>query len=192
MTKSTATVPSLGDRYAEWTVILVTILALVAGWAFKSSVENRSVAFESNTVSAMVPAGWMQSQTGGELLHVNDRVSTGFRTTYLIAEIPTTLDAEPGKVAGLLNLQRAQELDAYRVLSQEAVTVGGRDAYKTSYVFVVSDPNLTRAVLPKVVLGADYIFMDEGKAIVVTYWADQDNYDYDLARFYRFLSTVAY
>ena len=33
MTQSTGTAPSLGDRYAEWAVILVTILALAAGVA---------------------------------------------------------------------------------------------------------------------------------------------------------------
>jgi hypothetical protein len=180
------TTPSLGDRYAELTVILLTVIALIAGWAFKSSVEDRSVAFESMGISAQVPAGWRQAQTEGELLHASDRFATGFGTTYLITEIPIASDAEPGQVASIFNLERAQELDSYRILSQEAVIIGGREAFKTSY------PNLTRDVLPKVVLGADYIFMDEEKAVAVTYWADQENYDSDLARFYRFLSTVKF
>ena len=186
------TAPSLGDRYAELTVILLTAIALIAGWVFKSSVENRSVPFESMGISAQVPAGWRQIQTEDELLHASDRFATGFGTTYLITEIPIASGAEPGQVASSLNLKRAQELDSYRILSQESVNVGGREAFKTSYVFVVSDPNVVRDVLPKVALGADYIFMDEGKAVAVTYWASQENYEADFARFYRFLSTVKF
>ena len=53
---------SLGDRFAEITVVVVTIIALLAGWMFKSSVENRSVPFTSGAVSAALPSGWLQSE----------------------------------------------------------------------------------------------------------------------------------
>ena len=33
---------SLGDRYAEITVVILTVIALIAGWFYKSSVENSS------------------------------------------------------------------------------------------------------------------------------------------------------
>ena len=53
---------SLGDRFAEITVVVVTVIALLAGWMIKSSVENRSVPFNSGAVSAALPAGWLQSE----------------------------------------------------------------------------------------------------------------------------------
>ena len=43
---------SLGDRYAEISVILVTLLALALGWALKSAVEARSVPFEAAGIRA--------------------------------------------------------------------------------------------------------------------------------------------
>ena len=52
---------SLGDRYAEITVIIVTIIALLAGWCYKSSVENSSIPFNVEGITAHARKGWLQS-----------------------------------------------------------------------------------------------------------------------------------
>jgi len=184
--------PSLGDRYAEITVVAVTVIALLAGWFYKSSVESRSVAFESDGVSAAVPDGWLQSQGEGSLIRAADRTSAGFPTTYAISKLAVAADVTAAQAASFQTLDRSQQLTGFRVLNQQTVLVNGQEAYQVSYVFVESDPNLTSADIPSVVLGMDYTFVKDGQAITVSYWADEHEFEPGLNLFNRFLSSVKF
>ena len=184
---------SLGDRYAEFTVILITVIALIAGWFYKSSIENSSVPFNVAGVSAQAPKGWLQSgPVGEELLRTTDRSSSGFNTTYILRKMPLATNTSAAQVASLLTLGHGQGLLAFRVLDQREVTVYGRTAYELSYVYVESNPNLTHKNIPSVVRGMDYIFMNGNGALVVSYWADDRNFDLDLGRFLLFLRSINY
>ena len=44
--------------------------------------------------------------------------------------------------------------------------------------------------MPKIVRGTDYIFVNNGEAIIVSYQADEKNYDVDLSRFLLFLRSI--
>jgi hypothetical protein len=46
--------------------------------------------------------------------------------------------------------------------------------------------------MPAVVHGLDYVFVNAGKAVIVSYRADQSAFTTDLGRFYRFLVSVKY
>ncbi len=181
---------SLGDRYAETTVVIVTVIALLAGWFYKSSVENRSVAFESDGVSAALPAGWLRSEAEGDLIRTTDRTSAGFPTTYAISKLAVAADITPARAASFQTHDRSQQLTGFRVLNQQTVLVNGQEAYQVSYVFVESDPNLTQADIPSVVLGMDYTLVTDGQAITVSYWADEHEFEPGLNLFNRFLSSV--
>jgi hypothetical protein len=184
---------SLGDRYAEITVILITVIALIAGWFYKSSVENSSVPFNVEGITAQAPKGWLQSQPAGdELLRTTDRSSSGFNTTYLLRKIPLAADTSAAQVANLLTLGHGQDLLAFRVLDQREVTVYGKAAYEISYVYVESNPDLTHKNIPSVVRGTDYIFLNSDNALVVSFWADDKNFDLDLGRFHLFLQSINY
>jgi len=185
--------PSLGDRFAEVTVVVVTVIALLAGWFYKSSVENRSVSFDVNGISGQAPAGWLQAQAqGDEVLHTTDISSGGFSTTYIVRKFPITADTPFGQIASLLTLERGQQLTAFRVLDQQRVMVAGRAAYEISYVFVESNPNLTHAQLPMVVRGVDTIFINGDQAAVVTYWAGAESFELDHRRFQLFLRSLKF
>ncbi len=184
---------SLGDRYAEITVIVITIIALIAGWFYKSSIENSSVPFNVEGISAQAPKGWRQSSpSGDELLHTIDLSSNGFNTAYVLRKIPIASDATAAQLASQLTLEHGQNLLAFRVLDQREVTVYGRVAYELSYVFVESNPDLTHNDMPSVVHGDDYIFMNSSDAIVASYWADEKNYNRDLSRFHLFIDSINY
>ena len=184
---------SLGDRYAEITVIIVTIIALLAGWFYKSSVENSSIPFNVEGITAQAPKGWLQSEpSGDELLRTTDRSSSGFSTTYILRKVPLAADTSAAQVSSLLTLGYGQELLAFRVLDQSDVTVFDKAAYEISYVFVESNPDLTHKNIPSVVRGADYIFINGNYAVVVSFWADEKNYDLDLNRFHTFLESISY
>lgn len=184
--------PSLGDRYAEITVVVVTAIALLAGWFYKSSVESRSVAFESDGVSAALPDGWLQSQAEGDLIRATDRTSTGFPTTYAISKLAVAAEITPAEAASFQTLERSQQLTGFRVLKQQTVLVNGQTAYQVSYVFVESDPNITEADIPSVVRGVDYTFVKDSQAITVSFWADQHEFEAGMNLFNRFLSSVKF
>jgi hypothetical protein len=184
---------SLGDRYADWAVVIVTILALLAGWLYMGSVESRSLPFDANGLRAAVPAGWIQSEPAGNvLLQTQARASIGFQTTYMISKQLMTADGGMNEAVSLLTLKNGQELTAYRVLDQRKVSVSGRDAYEITYAYVEADPNVTHAGLPVVVLGADYIFFNSEGAVIVTYRASEAEYEGGLTRFHRFLSSIQF
>jgi len=180
-------------RFADWEVIAVTVLALLAGWLIKNSVESRSVPFESSGISAQTPQGWLLTTAqGDEILHVTNLLSTGFGTTYIIQNIPIAADATVGQAVSLLSLQRGQALTAFRVLEQKQVTVFGQAAYELGYVYVESNPNLTHNEIPNVVRGLDYIFLNGDHAVIATFWADDKSFESDLGRFQRFLSSLKF
>jgi len=184
---------SMGDRFAEITVIILTVLALLIGWLFKSSVENRAFNFEAGGISAQAPSGWLQAKTeGDEVMHVTDLSSNGFGTTYILRKIPVTANTNASEVVTQLTLEHGQNLTAYRVLDQHEVTVYGQPAYEVNYVFVESDPDLTHASLPSVVRGTDYIFVKDDQAVVATYWAEETNFESDLNRFHLFLESLRF
>lgn len=185
---------SLGDRFAEITVVLVTLVALTAGWFFKASVENAAVPFEAEGITAEAPKGWLQAGAEGDiLLRTVDINSNGFGATYIVRQIAITSDATASEVASLLTLEHAQNLTAFRMLDQqEAKDINGRDAYMINYVFVESNPDVTHADIPSVVRGKDLVYLNGDRAIVVSFQADENNYDLDLGRFYIFLESIQF
>jgi hypothetical protein len=184
---------SLGDRYAELTVLALTVIALLIGWIYKSGVENRSVPFQAKGISAQAPQGWLQAKvTGDEILHTTDMSSSGFGTTYVLRKLPIAKDASPAQVANILVLEYSQTFTAFRVLEQREVTVYGRNAYEVTYVFVDTNPNMNFNHLPSIVRGADYIFINGETAVTASFRADQNNYELDLGRFQRFVQSIKY
>lgn len=185
---------SLGDRFAEITVVLITLVALTAGWFFKSGVENAAVPFEAEGITAETPKGWLYTGAEGNiLLRTVDINSSGFGATYTIRQIAITSEATPSDVASLVALQYAQDLIAFRVLDQQEVKdINGRDAYMLSYVFVEANPDLTHNDIPSIVRGMDLVYRNGERAIVVSFQADETNYDLDLGRFYTFLKSIKF
>lgn len=185
---------SLGDRFAELTVVLVTLAALTVGWFYKSSIENASVPFEAQGITAEAPKGWLQISTSeDELLRTVDINSQGFGATYVIRQIAITSEATTAEVAGLVAFEHAQKLTAFRMLDQQEVKdINGRDAFMINYVFVESNPDVTHAAIPSVVRGKDLIYLNGERAIVISFQADEKNYDLDLSRFYTFLKSIQF
>jgi len=185
--------PSLGDRYSDWAVIVVTLVAVLLGWLLMSNVQSRSVAFDSGGVKGQMPAGWVTDLAEtGVVLHTTELGGSGFSTAYQLEVVPVAGDASPADVASFYSINRAQNLSTVRVLDQQDVTVNGQNGYKVTYAFVDADSDLTRADVPVVVRGVDYFFVAGDHAVVVTYHANEDNYEADFGRFRRFLESLSY
>lgn len=189
----TAKQHSLGDHYAEVTVILVTVAALLVGWLYKSGVENASIPFNADGVSAQAPSGWLSVSPGGdELLRTRNINSRGFGATYVVRKIAAAEGVSASEMAGVVALEHANNLTAFRMLDQREVKVNGQTAFEISYVFVESNPDVTQTQIPSVVRGTDYVFLKGGHAIVVSFQSDEKNYNADLDRFHRFLQSLRF
>lgn len=184
---------SLGDRYAEIAVVVVTIVALLAGLLVKDNVTSRSVPFASFGIQAAAPADWIQSAPEGDVvLKVRERNTFAYQTNYAISKLLLSADSGRLEAVSLTTLQQAQTLNSFRILDQRTVTIGGREAYEVQYVFVESNPNITHADVPVIVLGVDYYFTTHDGALIVTYRAAQANFENGLARFHLFLESVQF
>ena len=189
----TNTKPSLGDRYSDWAVIVVTLVAVFLGWLLMSNVQSRAVPFDAGVLKGQMPAGWVTDQADtGVVLHTTELGGSGFGTTYQLEVVPVASGASPADVASLYSINRAQDLNTVRVLDQQDVSVNGQDGYKVTYAYVDADSDLTRADVPVVVRGADYFFVAGDHAVVATYRASEDNYEADFGRFRRFLESLNY
>jgi hypothetical protein len=183
--------PSLGDRYSDWAVIVVTLVAVLLGWLLMSNVQSRAVPFEAGGVKGQMPAGWVTDLAeAGVVLHTSELGGSGFSTTYQLEVMPVANDGNPASVASFYSIDRAQNLSTVRVLDQQDVSVNGQDGYKVTYAFVDANSDLTRADVPVVVRGVDYFFVAGDHAVVVTYQAGEDNYEADFGRFRRFLESL--
>jgi hypothetical protein len=188
---NTDTKTSLGDRYSDWAVIVVSLVAVLLGWLYMSSVQSRSIPFEAGGVKGQMPAGWLTDQADkGVVLHTTELGGSGFGTTYQLEVLPVASGASPAEVASLYSASRAQDLNTVRVLDQQDVTVNGQNGVKVTYAYVDASSDLTRVNVPVVVRGVDYIFVAGDHAVVVSYHASEDNYAADFARFRRFLESL--
>jgi hypothetical protein len=187
------TKPSLGDRYSDWAVIVVTLVAVILGWLLMSNVQSRAVPFDAGGVKGQMPAGWVTDQADkGVVLNTTELGGSGFGTTYQLEVVPVASGATPADVASLYSIKRSQNLNTVRMLDQQDVTVNGKDGFKVTYAYVDASSDLTRVDVPVVVRGADYFFVAGDHAVVATYHASEDNYTADFARFRRFLESLQY
>jgi hypothetical protein len=185
---------SLGDRFAEITVVLVTVVALTVGWLYKSSIENASVPFEADGITADAPKGWLQvATTNDEVLRTVDINSSGFGATYIVRQIAISSEATTSEIASRVVLEHAQSQIAFKMLNQQEVKDStGRNAYMIEYVYVESNPDVTHASIPSVVRGMDFVYLNGDRAIVVSFQADDKNFERDLGRFYYFLESLKF
>lgn len=155
-------------------VFAATAIALLIGWGLMSYVTGNTRPVTLDGVSAAVPSGWVIEQpttgplnTGSEVagLVFTARDPLDPETRYLVSSLPASPDTDLGATTAIRNLQRAQDLTAYRVLEQTPVSLSGRDGYRVSFAYV--DASQADRV-PVVYEGVDYYFAEGDHTIVVT------------------------
>lgn len=171
------------DRTSVWLVVAVTLLALLAGWGLRTSVENRARVVEQAGVSAAVPADWIVQEGFDELRLVawNSQLPEERYSVAVLSDAGALSDAAAGRSA-----QRSQLLGTYRLLEEGPVVVGGREGYRVVFAYVPTG----RPGLPVVVQGVDHYFEEAGAVTVVSMESPEDRFDRSLPRFLRFLATV--
>lgn len=191
MAKRTA---SSRDRWADWAVVGVVIVALLLGWALKVSAENKTSSYSNEGVTVQYPDGWLLDEKAGYVVKVSDPNSGPFRTTYIVQT--DAIDAGASETAALISLlnnvslSRAQTATAYKLFQVEEVQIRGKPAIKATYVYVEEKPDPFRESTPVVVEGMDYAFVEGGKVYVFTLLAAESDFAAAEGRFRAFVESA--
>jgi hypothetical protein len=181
----------------EWLVIGLVILALIAGWVLKVSIQGQTAPFASETLSVRYPVDWLLGKDDEALFTVTDPDSLStFKTTFSARVEPlgeveeqeyvfkvegVDASVKPlGEVTGLnaaanrLVMRKNKELKEYNVLSARATTLMGQEALAIEYAYVDSPRAgwATAPSLPVVVQAVDTITIKGNQVYVFTYAAD--------------------
>jgi len=168
------------DRYVNWVVIGVTVLALILGWLVKVAAEGRTVLYEGDGLSAQYPAEWVRAKVQAPvLLQLEDRWAVPYRTTLRLERrpAPTGMEKILSTVYNTLALERGRGWTAYRVLASDgSVEVAGTIGMHLTFAYVETNPNPFLETVPVVMYGEDYLFPIGDQVYVATLTAAEANY----------------
>ncbi len=186
-----------GEGLTEWLVIGLVILALIAGWVLKVSIQGQTATFASEALSVRYPVDWLLGKDEEALFTVRDPDSPSTFNTVFSARVEPMGEVEEqeyvfkvegvdasvkplGQVTGLnaaanrLVMRRNRELKEYNVLAVRATTLMGQEALAIEYAYVDSPRAgwATSASLPVVVQALDTVTVKGDQVYVFTYAAD--------------------
>ena len=190
-----ATTRTRQDRWADWAVIGVLIVALLLGWALMLVVQGQRATFaDADTgLTLRYPKGWMQKSDDRLLFQAADPSSSEFKTTYQVRVQPIDASGSvTSTLAAALNrasLARAQEGTAYRMLDlKEGKAVNRRPTMEATYVYVVDSVDFFSQQLPVVVMGLDIAVAEGDQAYLFSLLASKDSFPEAERAFRRFVA----
>jgi RsiW-degrading membrane proteinase PrsW (M82 family) len=180
--------PTVGDRQSNMAAIGTFVVLLLIGAFVWNSAVNRSTSFDVGGFQGSYPANFGDATGEGDVFRVVDRLGTG--AEFAIQSQPAEANWDTNNVSALLAANRADAYVLYKVLSSGQTTVNGKPAYTQHFAYV--DPRGLTGAAPEVQEGIDYIFVEDGQAIVVTMLTTPN----DLAEvepiFARFLNSLQF
>lgn len=182
------------DRFNSVLVVIAFGLAALAGLFLLGSDSSSLWSYSSREagIDAVYPAGWLSDEEGDYIVRLRDPASRPFKTQYIIRVIPASQTTSVRNILDELTIQRSVDLSAYRVLNVESVTLNGIEQTQMNFVFVDADPDPFSQRVPTIVQGTDVVIIDEGRALVVTYMANDTDYAQGLGTFQTFLGSLRY
>lgn len=167
------------DRWVNWIVIALFVVALLLGWVIKAVAENRYVAYSDSAIQVRYPEGWIKLKTEAPVLFLVADKPTGVRTSLAIEQRPLPPNAARplALVLQAVTLERGTSWMAYRVLeTEEGVTIGGQTATHLSFAYVETNPNPFMETTPVVMRGEDYLIPRGEQVYILTVVAPESNY----------------
>ncbi|MGD2206594.1 MAG: hypothetical protein PVH17_07435 [Anaerolineae bacterium] len=192
-----ASVRTRRDRWADWAVVGVLIVALLLGWAVMALAEGQRDTYTNTDAGLTVryPEDWLHKAGENLAFRVVDPTSGDFKTTYEVRVRPIeATGATTSTLTVVLNdvsLARATKVSAYRLFE----TVEGREiddhaSMEARYVYVSEGGDLFLERMPVVVLGLDIAVARGDQAYVFTLLAAQDAFDKAEPAFRRFVKSA--
>ncbi len=176
--------PRPGEAAREGVLVVLTfVVAMVAAWLLKDSVQLRTTNFTSpdGLVSVSYPASWFTAPStsagpagSSTLLDVYDPQSgTTFATRFQIQRRPVPKGSSLMQLRALTAGNRDVSLRDYRELSSHQVTLGGQPAIQVIYGYVADAPaGAGPATLPVVVQATDELVIQGGQLLTFTSMSD--------------------
>lgn len=207
--EQTPPLASRRDRWVDWAVIGVLVVALLLGAAVMALAQGQRQTATIPDVQLTVeyPQGWLlrtgeNTAAPDTVLQAVDPASGAFKTTFQVRVLPILFDA--GAIAGTepatatlalvlnnLSLQRAQQATAYRSLEVgDAPGMDGQPAMEARYVYVHQVSDLFAQQMPVVVQGLDVVTARGDKAYVFTLLAADDAFAPAEKQFRRFVASA--
>jgi hypothetical protein len=185
------------DRWADWAVVGLLVVALLLGWAVMALAEGQRNTYTNDTASLTVhyPQDWLLKPDEAVAFRAVDPNSGDFKTTYEIRVQPIgAMSATTSTLTVVLNnasLARAQNAAAYRLLEvAPGKELDGQPSVDATYVYVQEGSNLFVQRLPVVVLGLDVAVPHGDQAYVFTLLASQDAFDQAEPAFRKFVESA--
>ena len=177
--------PTVGDRQANYATVGVFALMLIIGGLVGSNAVNKTNSFSVPGVQGAYPASFSVSTTSGDLFRAVDTVGTG-------AEFVITAPAgtDPAAISNQLAGSRSTDYSLYKVMSTAKTNVNSQPATVQRFAYV--DPNGLTGAAPQVHQGIDYIFVINGKALVVTLLTTPDQVATVQPQFATFLNSLKF
>lgn len=187
--------PTFRQRWSHLLTLIVAGLALLYGLNLRNNVINATTPYTNVRagISANYPLNWLIDEEGDYVFRVRDMARMGYKTSIQVQTVPLGPSTTAQNILNNLNINRPEVLDAYNPINTEEITLPDESpATMLDYTFVERDPNPFLESVQVVVIGRDILTIRGRQAIIITFRADAQTFDDDLAVFERFLSSLEF
>ena len=186
------TVDKPWDRF----VIAFVVVCLFLGWLVKVGVENRTTGFDDPAlgISLNYPASWVTTQEEYAHLAVfNPQTPSVYHTKFTLRSVDWNEELEIGNFIMELTAERGTALALYRTISMKPMQVKDRKGMQIAYAYATDPIGMHAGVVsvPKIVRALDVIIPDGNKIHILTFSAEENEYEANLPHFYRILKSVS-
>ncbi|HJW83713.1 MAG TPA: hypothetical protein VJ754_05350, partial [Anaerolineae bacterium] len=180
--------PVKGDRQANTVVVGVFVALLIVGALVWNGAVNGVTPFEKDGFRGSYPATFGTATAEGDVLRVVDNLGTGAEFAVATRALEAGQDAKA--IASQLGGERSTDYALYKVTESSNVNVSGKTALMQRFSLV--DAQGLSGALPQVMEGIDYVFIESGRAVVVTLLSPSDSLADVEPVFARFLNGLSF
>lgn len=174
----------LRDEEPEWLVWALVAGMIVIGLLVRTVFVARTVEVTADNLSVTYPADWISMTTDDpyDVLARSEPITSdpfpaNVRITQMpVTELSTTADSLDDFALKWSDRQ-IEDLEGYRVLSIEPVSVQGTDAARINYAYIAEPLLGGPGAMPVVARGQDVLIPRDATLTVVRFVADADAYD---------------
>lgn len=172
------------DRWSDWAVIAVLVIALLLGWAVMVAAlgQRTTLVYPEVGLTVDYPRDWLIQSGQGVVFRAVDSQSGAWPTAYEVRLMPVEAGAPltPALTMALNNasLTRAQQSTAYQLLDLvPGKEIDGQPTMEASYALVAQADDQYLQRMPAVMLGLDVALVREGQAVIFSLVAPENTFE---------------
>jgi RsiW-degrading membrane proteinase PrsW (M82 family) len=180
--------PTLGDKLANYVVVGTFAALMLVGALTWNNAVNGTKPLNWNGFTGVYPSYFSEPTSSEDTFRVVDTLNTGseFIVTTRAVEGSQTVEG----IATQLTGERSTDYSLYKEVERGLTQVNGKDALMQRFAYV--DAGALTGTVPEVKEGIDYIFVEGGRAVVVTLLTTSDELPSMEPLFARFLNSLSF